>query len=176
MTVHSDQSLVEAVLRGDRNTFAILVERYLGTVIAVTTEILRDKHAAEDVAQDAFVIAFERLQSLRDGAAFGYWLIRIARRVALRAARHQRRQRVLQVATRDAIAAPNEHLSDRSKELLRLVQRLPEHERVVVMRKYFDGHSVQEISEMTGQPVSTVTKKLTGARRRLELWIKESKR
>lgn len=174
MTIPSDQSLVDAVLRGDRNSFAVLVERYTGTVIAVTTEILRDKHAAEDVAQDTFVIAFERLQSLRNGAAFGYWLIRIARRAALRAVRRQRGQRVLQIATQDAIAAPNEQLSDRSQELLRLVQRLPEHERVVVMRKYFDGLSVQEISVMTGQPISTVTKQLTRARRRLELWIKES--
>jgi RNA polymerase sigma-70 factor (ECF subfamily) len=174
MTIPTDQRLVDAVLCGDRNSFAILVERYTGTVIAVTTEILRDKHAAEDVAQDAFVIAFERLQSLRDGAAFGYWLIRIARRAALRAARRQRRQRVLQVATRDGIASPKDQFSDRSQELLRLVQRLPEHERAVVMWKYFDGHSVHEISESTGQPVSTVTKKLTRARRRLELWLKES--
>lgn len=174
MTIPSDQSLVEAVLCGDRKSFAVLVERYLGTVIAVTTVILRDKHAAEDVAQDTFVIAFERLQSLRNGAAFGYWLIRIARRAALRASRRQRRQRVLQVATRDGIASPNEQLSDRSQDLLRLVQRLPEHERAVVMWKYFDGHSVHEISETTGQSVSTVTKQLTRARRRLELWIKEN--
>ena len=178
MTKPTDQSLVDAVLRGDRNSFAVLVDRYMGTVVGVATGILQDKHAAEDVAQDAFVIAFERLHSLRDGGAFGCWLLRIARRAALRSARQLRHQHALQVATGDAIADRiadrNGRLNDRSKDLLQLVQRLPEHERFVVMRKYFDGHCVQEISEMIGKPVGTVTKRLTRARRRLEHWFKEN--
>ena len=174
MNVQSDRNLVEAVIRGDRNAFAVLVERYKGLVVGVASEVVHDKHAAEDVAQDAFVIAYERLHSLRDGGAFGCWLMRITRRVSLRFARQHRRHRTLQVATGDALADRNGQLNDRSKELLSLVQRLPEHERFVVMLKYFEDHSVHEISEMTGKPVSTVTKRLTRARRRLENWFKES--
>ena len=174
MTIPTDQSLVEAVIRGNRNMFGVLVERYMGTVVGVATTILHDKHAAEDVAQDAFIIAFERLHSLSDGGAFGYWLMRITHRAALRFARQHRHRDSLQVSHSDAIAVRNGPIDERSSVLLSLVQRLPVHERFVVMQKYFDGHSVHEISEMIGKPVGTVTKRLTQARRRLEKWFTES--
>lgn len=174
MSIESDRNLVEAVLRGDRNAFAVLVQRYKGVVVAIATEILDDKHAAEDVAQDAFLTAYEGLSSLRDGGAFGFWLMQITRRAALRFADQHRRERVLHVDAGEPFADRNGKPNDRSMELLRLVQRLPEHERFVVMLRYFENHSVLEISDMIGHPVSTVTKRLTRARRRLGKWFRES--
>jgi RNA polymerase sigma-70 factor (ECF subfamily) len=68
----------------------------------------------------------------------------------------------------------NRPLSDESGLLLRLVCRLPQHERVVVALRHFDGHSVHEIADMTRRPVGTVTKQLSRAHQRLRHWLEET--
>jgi len=71
---------VDAVLAGDREAFSDLVRRYERAVRACALVVARDRHTAEDVAQDSFVAAFTKLATLRDGAMFGPWPLRIARR------------------------------------------------------------------------------------------------
>lgn len=75
----SDAQLVDAVLAGDREAFSDLVRRYERAVRACALVVVRDRHKAEDVAQDSFVAAFTKLATLRDGAMFGPWVLRIAR-------------------------------------------------------------------------------------------------
>ena len=60
-----------------------------------------------------------------------------------------------------------------SETLLAAIARLPEREKIVVMLKYFDGHSVTEIAEMIGRPIGTITVQLSRARKRLRSWLKE---
>ena len=80
--VQADAELVKAALKGQRQAFAELVKRYERAVRAVAMNVLADSHAAEDVAQDCFVIAYQKLSELRKPEAFGYWLLKIARREA----------------------------------------------------------------------------------------------
>src|SRR5687767_4966777 len=89
----SDADLVAAALAGRRSAFAELARRYERSVVAAALGALRDYHAAQDVAQDALLTAYRKLASLRDPAAFGPWLLRIADRAARRKARSARRQR-----------------------------------------------------------------------------------
>src|SRR5690242_9999315 len=131
MNVLSDRELVEAVLCGDQNSYAVLVDRYKASVVGVAAQILHDKHAAEDAAQDAFVTAYERLHSLRDAAAFGGWILRIARRVAIHQARRHRHLQWLHVTVGADVAEQNQRIDEQSKELLSLVKLLPEREQLV---------------------------------------------
>ena len=62
-------------------------------------------------------------------------------------------------------------LSNGSSELLELIERLPEHERLVIALKHFEGYTALEIANITSQSVGTVTKQLTRARRRLHDWL-----
>lgn len=168
----SDADLVTAVRTGQRAAYAALVDRYERAVQAAAMEILRHHHAAQDVAQDAFVIAYRKLGSLRDAAAFGSWVIRIARREAVRAAR---RRREGSATVLEDLPAPqrNGRLDETSETLLKHVLALPEQERVVVMLRYFSSYSVQQIAEATGRPVGTVTKQLSRAHERLRQWLKD---
>lgn len=81
--MQSDAQLVEAVLGGDRAPFAILVQRYERAVLGVALGIFRDHHAAQDVAQDAFATAFQRLGTLRRPGRFAPWILGIPRRKAI---------------------------------------------------------------------------------------------
>src|SRR3954470_4729101 len=80
----SDAELVRAVVAaGGERGFAQLVGRHERSVRAAAYAVSRDRHAAEDAAQEAFVVAYRAIAELRDGAAFGGWVRRIARRQAL---------------------------------------------------------------------------------------------
>jgi RNA polymerase sigma-70 factor (ECF subfamily) len=182
MPMPGDAEIARAVLRGDREAFAALVARHERAVWATAWRVLRDHHAAADVAQEAFLQAFQRLGDLRRPERFGVWLLRIARRESIRLARRRARDpcRSLDEAaiddlldrdrTDDPATTP---LSADSEDLLAAVARLPEHERLVVVLRYLDGHSVAEVAAAIGRPVGTITKQLSRAIERLKRNLRE---
>ncbi len=161
----SDADLVTEVLRGQREGFAELVRRHERSVHAAARAVVRDGHAAEDIAQEAFLAAWKRLGSLRDGAAFGSWVLKIARRLALRAPRPA--TSALRENEAAADPAPHAELDEGATTLLEAVLELPPREREVLMLKYFEDLRVAEIAAVIGQSVGTITKRLTRARQRL---------
>jgi RNA polymerase sigma-70 factor (ECF subfamily) len=168
--VRSDGEVVNAVLGGDRKAFAILVKRYERSVRAIGMCVLRDRHLAQDAAQDAFVKAYQKLGSLRKAHSFGSWLMKISHRCALDIV-PQRRERALPEG--DFVeAGPVGLLDDEKERLLAAVMRLRESERQVVMLRYFDGYSVKEVAGIAGRSVGTVTKQLSRAHRHLKVLLK----
>jgi RNA polymerase sigma-70 factor (ECF subfamily) len=165
----SDVEIIRQVRQGNRQAYGALVERYERLVRATAMRLTRDRHAAEDVAQEAFVAGLRQLDSLRDPAKFAGWLLTITARVAAKAGR--RRVQVT-AGDLDALASDRaEPLSEESHALMQLVERLPVHERVVVALRYLDGHDMQQIAGITGRPIGTVTKQLSRACHRLRTWL-----
>lgn len=171
--MRSDTDLVKAVLSGQRDHYKELVSRYERAALATATAVLRDRHGAEDAAQEAFVIAFVRLADLRKPKAFGGWLLRIVRNEAIRLARRERRIEPLDETIAEKASSSNELLDEQSAAVVDAVMRLSEAERLPVMLKYFDGLSVSQIAQATGSPVGTVTVRLSRARKRLRRWLRE---
>lgn len=169
----SDAELVARVRRGDVEAFGPLVQRYEKTLLAATIPHVRDIHAAEDVVQAAMLRAFQRLNTLRDDSKFGPWLMQIARRQMVDAVRA--RPLPVTVGARDCETAaladgPRGDLWIENEYLLDVVARLPDHERLLIGLRYFDGHAMAEIAEITGRPLGTVTKQLSRAIARLRSW------
>jgi RNA polymerase sigma-70 factor, ECF subfamily len=173
----ADAEIVRLVLQGDRESFGVLVARHEKAVWATAWRILRDEHAAADVAQEAFLQAFDRLSDLKEPALFGVWIVRMAYHEAVRLARLRSRQVGRFVAghvnENAGAQASNQSLSVDSERLLAALARLPEHERLVVVLHYLEGQSVTEISVALGRPVGTVTKQLSRAIERLKGKLKE---
>jgi len=170
--LQSDGELIDAVLGGDRKVFAILVERYERAVRATALSVLRDRHLAQDAAQDAFVKAYEKLGSLRRAGAFGPWLLRISRRCALDIVHHHRGE---SLPEDDIPEAQPAGLPDEERErLLAAVVRLRASERQVVMLRYFGGYSVGEVAGIAGRSVGTVTKQLSRAHTHLRVLLGEA--
>lgn len=174
--VQSDTELVEAVLGGDRASFAILVQRYERAVLGVALGILRDHHAAQDVAQDALATAFQRLGTLRRPGRFAPWILGIARRKAIDLW-HQRSTGPRETVPLDCVVARGDgRLDERVEKAFEAVDRLSQRQRQVVLHRYCDGLSVREIAQATGSPVGTVTKCLSRALARLrKILVKESR-
>jgi RNA polymerase sigma-70 factor (ECF subfamily) len=164
--------LVTAVRAGEKSAFAQLVQLYQRAAIITAHSVLRDPDRAQDAAQEAFVIAYTKLNQLHTPAAFGPWLLKIVRR---RASLMQRERREEQLEPDIAVADSQQssHWLYRYEEVIEQLARLPEHERTVVVLRYLNGHSVQEIADTIGKPVGTIKKQLSRALERLRRWLKE---
>ena len=166
----STEELVAAVRAGEKAAFGELVRHYERAAILTAHAILHDFHAAQDAAHESFVIAYEKLDQLRNTSAFGLWILQIVRRQALQLRRKPRLQE-LDTDKAEVPPGPSADWSHQYEEVIEQLAGLPEHERVVVILRYVDGHSVQEIADTTGKAPSTVTKQLSRAVRRLRTWL-----
>jgi RNA polymerase sigma-70 factor (ECF subfamily) len=91
-TVHElDTSLARAAMAGSLSAFDALVDRYRRAAVLTAYRVVRSWDVAEEVAQDAFVLAFRRLRMLRDPSGFAAWVRAITRHRALRVAAAERR-------------------------------------------------------------------------------------
>jgi RNA polymerase sigma-70 factor, ECF subfamily len=167
--VLSDSELVERVRRGDVESFSALCRRYERSVLAVALAQLGDMHAAEDVVQATLLAAFQRLCTLTDSSKFGPWMMQIARRQVIESARKRQVAATMRgYASLEPAACDAPAMDWIEKEhLLKLVDGLPDRERALIGLRFFDGHSLAEIAEITSRPVGTVTKQLSRAIGRL---------
>ncbi|KKL47616.1 hypothetical protein LCGC14_2333770 [marine sediment metagenome] len=163
----SDEELIKTVLAGRRKVFAELVRRYERTVHATAAAVLGNYHTAQDAAQQAFLVAYQKLPTLRRQSAFGGWVMKIARREALRIARYEQRATSPELFEAPDADNPNGRIGEASQRLLTAIMKLPRHERIVVLLRYFDRQNVKEIAEITHRSVGTVTKQLSRAHEHL---------
>lgn len=158
--------------QGDRDAFERIVVRFRGMALAIAADRLNDGHLAEDAVQEAFTEVYLHLPKLREPRAFAGWLKRI---VVRRCSRMLRRKR-LPAAPLDRAAGiasdgrtPPEMAEYRElREALRSsVSELPRNQRLAVQMFYFQGYSLNEISDALNIPVPTLKKRLFDARRKL---------
>jgi RNA polymerase sigma-70 factor (ECF subfamily) len=159
------------------DAFGELIARFQSVAQRWAYDVLGDAHQAQDVTQDAFLTAFQRIDQLRDPAAFPGWLKRIVLTYCSRATR--RKSPYLLPLDDDTapvlaevappLADPAAHAEDRDlkEQVSRAVRALPRHEREVTEMFYITGYSQQEIAEALAVPLTTVKKRLQYAREHL---------
>ncbi|HEY8412513.1 MAG TPA: sigma-70 family RNA polymerase sigma factor, partial [Pyrinomonadaceae bacterium] len=156
-----------------REAFGELVVRFQDMAFACAFAVLGDVYLAQDTAQEAFVIAWQKLAQLREPAAFPGWFKRI---VLSQCNRLTRCKRLQIVPLDDDVNAPaidaGPHASAERRDLvakvMRAINELPENERLVTTLFYIDGYTQADIGDFLEVPVSTVNKRLYSARQRLK--------
>jgi RNA polymerase sigma-70 factor (ECF subfamily) len=170
VSIRSTADLVGAAQSGDRAAFAELVRRYERAVVSTAWAVLHDYHAAQDVAQESFVIVFGHLEKLRNAQTFGPWLLKVTRREAIRLSRRKPATVSLD-STHEAATETPKGWSQEHDALVNAIGRLPAHEREVVVFHYLEGYSMREVAELSGRPVGTVTKQISRGVGRLRKWL-----
>ena len=159
-----------------QESFRLIVKRFEDLAYACAYALLRDFWLAEDVAQEAFITAWQKLHQLRKPEAFPGWFRQIVINECHRLTRGKKLQFVpLESATAkaaigDAASNPQEliELTEMRDNVRDAIATLPEHERLITTLFYINEYSQREISAFLGLPVSTVVKRLYSARRRLK--------
>jgi len=162
-----DRDLVEAAQRGDQAAFMDLVRSRGDRLFSIAQRILRDVDRAEDALQDALVIAWRDLPSLRDPDRFDAWLHRVLTHVCIaQATRERRRTAHLTLLPVDGPAAPDDLLGvDVRDQLDRGFRRLTPEERAVIVLRYYVGYSPTQIAELLDEPAGTIRSRLHHAHR-----------
>lgn len=157
---------IERTKSGDASAFGDVVREFQDMAFAVAYSWLGEPEAAKDVAQDAFLEAFERLDQLRDTRAFPGWFKRIVIKHCDRATR--RKPFVWEPNLEDQ-DDPFKEVSDAQmrRHVRAIVEALPPKERIAIALQYFAELTGPEIAELMEIPLSTVKKRLRTARARL---------
>ncbi|MBN1488427.1 MAG: RNA polymerase sigma factor [Phycisphaerae bacterium] len=156
--------LVEAAVRGDLNSFGKLCEEFYAPMVAVAYAVLGDHHLAEDAAQEAFAKALAGLRGLQEPAKFGAWLARICRNVATDAAR----ARIRNGRAAELWAPPPEPTDDGlPASVRRALGRLPASARELIVLRYYDNLSYDQISSVLGISRSAINGRLNRAKKKL---------
>jgi len=159
--------LVERSREGDLGAFTELVRRFQDMTHGYAYSILGDFHLAQDVAQEAFVDAYYKLNALREPAAFPGWFRRI---VFKHCDRVIQRKSVPTVPLEEGmrVAEPNPERSELQERVLEAIRDLPERQREATTLYYINGYSQKEISDFLEVPVTTVKKRLHDSRNKLK--------
>ena len=162
-----DRDLVEAARDGDREAYVDLIRVRTDRLFAVAQRILRDIDRAEDALQDALVIAWRDLRSLRDPDRFDAWLQRLLINVCVaQAVRERHRTSKLRVLPVDGPSAHDDFLSVADRDMLeRGFRRLPPEQRAILVLYHYLGFAPSEIAETLGIPAGTARSRLHHAHR-----------
>jgi RNA polymerase sigma-70 factor (ECF subfamily) len=178
-TEESVSSLVVAAQQGDREAFGRLAQRYERAVYATAYRRLNNHSEAQEVAQEVFVKAMQKLSQLRQPECFGGWLRSMTNRMAInRAVR-----KTPGVSTEPASLAATcidrqtplaDVLAREERSQVRAgLRRLKRTDRATLMAFYIDGQSLIEMSDQFAAPVGTIKRRLHVARKRLAKELEE---
>jgi RNA polymerase sigma-70 factor, ECF subfamily len=178
-----EMELVHSCQKGDISSFDQLMERYEKKVYALCFRMTGQRDDAADLAQEAFLKAFRALPSFKGRSTFSTWLFRIVTNTCLDERRRQGRwpaqvslDKPLETASGElALALPADGPdplqsaleAELNEEIQKLLQLLPEEQRLIVVMRDLEGYSYEEISTILQTSMGTVKSRLNRARSRL---------
>lgn len=170
----ADEDIIRQVLNGNRNAYALLVDKYKDRVYSLALSIVRNRELAEEIAQDTFVKAYSSLKKFRKEAGFSTWIYRITYNTAVSETRKKKTKTysIENMEQPDHEAEKKEEKEEQYKLLEKAVSALAPEEKLIITLYYFEEMKVEQISEITGLTVSNVKVKLYRIRQKLKETIK----
>ncbi len=153
---------------GDQVALGCLIARHRNRLVRTATNLLRDRHEAEDVSQEAFLKAFREIAKLRDDRAFSGYLYRICVRLCMDRLRLKRAE----VVEFDK-AEPHQGGAVENRVVIeKLLAQLPPDLRATLVLREMEQLSYEEVAEAMRVPIGTVRSRLHTARERFrKLWL-----
>ena len=175
MNKTEDLYYIEAVRKGNIQAFSVLVEKYRKMVYTLALKLLKRPEDAEEMAQDTFIKAFQKLDSYEGKSKFSTWIYSITynaciselrkRRIDFKSLEEQRFSDQDEMKMHDFYSESKKE--DQEKYLNLALSKLPEDDQVLVTLYYYEDQSMDEISEITGLTVSNIKVKIHRARKKM---------
>ena len=175
MEAKEDQIYIDNVLKGDTNAFAYLIDKYKDMVFTLAFRIVKSREDAEEVAQDSFLKAYQKLDSFKGESKFSTWLYSIVYRSSLTKIRKKK----LDTTDIDSFVLDN-HTEDhdfpqieaikngeQEKYVKKAIENLGEKDALLITLFYLHNNSIEEIQEITDMSQSNVKVTLFRARKKL---------
>ena len=181
MTTNDDQIIINQILEGDSNAFAVLVDRYKDLVFTLALRMIKNREEAEEVSQDTFIKVFKNLNKFKGKSKFSTWIYRVAYNTCLD--RIKKLKREFNVVTIDEFTenqvkpldnALDQIINDeRKQDIQKCLQLLPSDDSFLLTLFYFEELSLEEISKVVGLTANNVKVKLFRSRKKLTTILRE---
>jgi len=177
--VISDSELVKIVRESDQERYAEIIERYQGKLFAYIYRLVGSREETEDLLQEVFIKAFRNLNSFDVEKKFSSWIYRIAHNESVNHLKRKSLKRFISwedvVSTKDKMETrdfdDDAHKSwvrkEKNQEVEQALNRLPIKYKQVLVLKYYDDKSYEEISEILDKPINTVGTLINRAKKKL---------
>jgi RNA polymerase sigma-70 factor, ECF subfamily len=173
--VSDGQLIARVVVSDDRHAFSELVRRHQSSLRATLRKLASNAALADDLAQEAFLLAYRNLKSFRQDAKFSTWLYRIAYNVFLADARKMKELPMPEDMDVDALSPPGfaekNHPARQAAlriDLERAMSVLSDAERAAIVQCYHNDLSHEEAAEVLGCPVGTVKTHVLRAKQKMK--------
>lgn len=175
MKQNDDLYYIDAVKKGNVQAFSFLVEKYQKMVYTLALKLMKKAEEAEEIAQDTFVKAYQKIDSYEGKSKFSTWLYSITYNACVSELR-KRRIEFKSLDDRQISDDDEQKMHDYYRETRKedqerylnlALEKLPEDDQVLVTLYYFENQSMDEISVITGLTVSNIKVKIHRARKRM---------
>ncbi|HAQ18902.1 MAG TPA: hypothetical protein DCR40_06655 [Prolixibacteraceae bacterium] len=181
MNKTEDQYYIDAVRKGNVQAFSYLVEKYQKLVYTLALKLLKKPEDAEEMAQDTFIKAYQKIDTYEGKSKFSTWLYSITYNGCISELRKRRIEfKSLddrQISDQDEQKMHDYYREtkkeDQEKYLNLALERLPEDDQVLVTLYYYENQSMDEISLISGLTVSNVKIKIHRARKKMHELLHE---
>ncbi|MCD6543784.1 MAG: sigma-70 family RNA polymerase sigma factor [Flavobacteriaceae bacterium] len=175
MDIITDQVYIDRVLAGDTNAFAYLIDKYKNMAYTISIKIVKNHEDAEEIAQDSFLKAYQKLNTFKGESKFSTWLYAIVYRNAI----SKIRKKSISTTNIDTFVIENhstdlefpqlEAIKNGEQKLYvaKAVANLPEMDALLITLFYLNENSVEEIEKITNLTKTNIKVKLFRARKKL---------
>ena len=175
----TDENLIKAILSGDDEAFAELVQRHKRKVFKMVARLVRSNYELDDICQEVFIKVYQNLRKYRGDAPFEHWLSKITTNACYDQLRKQRREgnnvslENVTLSLRDP--ASEEMPPDEAWKILKhALAKLPSEDRLVITLLNLEEKSVREISALTGWSEAKVKVRAFRARKELKRILEDN--
>ena len=173
----ADATLVLETLQGRKEAFGELYDRYARLIRAICNDTTRNLGQAQDLAQEVFLRAYKKLNTLKDPDRFGAWLVSIARNICREYRRGKLRDRhiLVGVAPPDDTLTTQDSPPERMLDLKEALSKLSEKERLALHVYYLQEQDAERAQKILNMSRSSLFRLLAKARKKLEKYINSEK-
>ena len=175
-----EQFYIDKVLAGESEAFGFLVDAYKNMAFTLALKLVKNREDAEELSQDSFIKAYQKLDTFKGDSKFSTWLYSIVYRNSISFLRKKKLDYTdldhvsFKIAEDSQVSDPINILKyeEQKKYVQKALDRLPEIDAFLITLYYLNESSVEEIEEITGLSNSNVKTKLFRARKKLQESLK----
>jgi RNA polymerase sigma-70 factor (ECF subfamily) len=177
-----DELVIEKIKNGDKKAFGELIDKYKAILLGISYHIVNDFEQAEDLVQEVFIKAYANIESLNAPGAFGSWIRKIAANASIDWLRKHKNERYLNKSENNwknlkLVSDSGDEFTPEAKIFIKeKINLLPEDQKAVIVMKYVEDLSYEEIAQYLDIPAGTVKSRLYRAKETLSKEMKKALR
>jgi RNA polymerase sigma-70 factor, ECF subfamily len=151
----SDNEIIDSILKGNENDYTLIIDRYKDRAYSLLSNMLKNNMDAEEALQDSFIKAYNALKSFKRESKFSTWFYKIVYNTGITVVTGKKRSVAMQMSSIDDVYYLKDEdnevysTSENAKQyLIKMVDKLPIRNSLVLILFYIDNFSIKEISEV----------------------------